>query len=123
MPNKNGILMNKQDVIECQDLEKIRTYALHLDYIHKSQAQEIDRLCDEVRKNWSKTYMNSKFREGDLVKKINGYKFPGVVVCIFKKLDGQHRYVVECTCKECEGMLHIFSPEQLELDNEKRSRL
>ena len=35
---------------------------------------------------------------GDNVEKINGYKYPGVVVAKFKKIDNmKERFVVECT--------------------------
>jgi len=53
-------------------------------------------------------------RVGDSVRKRQGYKFPGRVVSVFKKLDGQTRVVVECTAAGAEGMLHVFSPENLE---------
>lgn len=45
--------------------------------------------------------------------KCTGYLFPGVIVGIIEKLDGQRRYVVECTAKDAAGMLHIFSRDQL----------
>jgi hypothetical protein len=57
-----------------------------------------------------------KFNVGDKVKKVRGYKYPGVVVSAFVKSDGvTPRYVVECIGEGCEGMLHIFSETQLEL--------
>jgi len=59
--------------------------------------------------------MNSTFRVGDIVRKSKGYKFPGIVVTVFKKLDGQIRYVVECTAEGAQGMLHVFAGTQLEL--------
>jgi hypothetical protein len=49
---------------------------------------------------------------GDEVEKIEGYKWPGVVVSVFHKLDGQVRIVVETTSKDVEGALHIFKPDQ-----------
>jgi hypothetical protein len=48
---------------------------------------------------------------GDEVEKIEGYKWPGVVVSVFHKLDGQVRIVVETTSKDVAGALHIFRPE------------
>jgi hypothetical protein len=48
---------------------------------------------------------------GDYVEKITGYKYPGVVVSVFKNTDGDTRYVVEHTISI--GMLHIFSPSQI----------
>ena len=60
--------------------------------------------------------MNATFQVGDKVRKSKGYKFPGVVVTVFKKLDGESiRYVVECTAEGAEGMLHVFAQSQLEL--------
>lgn len=58
------------------------------------------------------------FFEGNKVKKKGGYNFRGVVVAAFTKLNGQERYVVECTVPGCEGMLHIYNGSQLEDDNE-----
>ena len=51
---------------------------------------------------------------GEQVKKVNGYPFPGKVVCVFNNLAGQERVVVECTVPEVAGCLHIYSPSQLE---------
>jgi hypothetical protein len=48
------------------------------------------------------------------VQKCNGYLFPGIVVSIFRTLDGQIRYVVEADDPQFRGMLHIFSDNQLE---------
>ena len=45
-----------------------------------------------------------KFKVGDKVYKPKGYKFPGIVVSVFAELIDN-------------GMLHIFSESQLELDN------
>ena len=53
------------------------------------------------------------YQVGDRVRKIVGdYTFVGFVVAIFQKRNGHLRVVVEHeTC----GMLHIFSPANLEL--------
>lgn len=51
---------------------------------------------------------------GDHVVKKSGYPFPGTVVSVFTKLDGQTRYVVEADFAP--GCLHIFSPSQLTVD-------
>lgn len=56
----------------------------------------------------------AKFKVGDMVQKVKGYKFPGVVVSVFLTLSGQVRYVVECTAHEVEGCLHIFSERDLD---------
>jgi hypothetical protein len=48
------------------------------------------------------------------VKKIKGYKYPGVIVSIFYTLKGEVRYVVEADHPDFAGMLHIFSDSDLE---------
>ena len=55
-----------------------------------------------------------KFKIGDKVFKPKGYKFPGTVVAVFKTTEGNIRLVVEL---ENNGMLHIFSENQLEFQN------
>lgn len=56
---------------------------------------------------------NSSFQEGDEVYKVSGdYTFVGIVVSVFQKTQsGAIRYVVE----NKEGLLHIFSAQQLAL--------
>lgn len=54
------------------------------------------------------------FVVGDKVRKVKGYSWPGVVVSVFKTLEGKPRYVVECTVPEVAGALHIYNAEQLE---------
>ncbi len=56
-----------------------------------------------------------EYQQGDKVKKVKGYAYPGVVVSAFTNLNGDSRYVVECTAPDCKGMLHIFNGEQLEM--------
>lgn len=55
----------------------------------------------------------SKLVIGDHVEKINGYRWPGVVVAVFHNLKRELRVVVECTVPEVAGALHIYAPEQL----------
>jgi hypothetical protein len=55
----------------------------------------------------------SSIEVGDAVEKTTGYKWPGIVVAKFATLNGQPRFVVECTVAEVAGALHIYSPEQL----------
>jgi hypothetical protein len=55
-----------------------------------------------------------KFRVGAKVQKASGYKYPGVVVAVFRTLKRQVRYVVEADGPGYEGMLHIFNNDQLE---------
>lgn len=52
-------------------------------------------------------------RVGAEVEKVVGYKWPGVVVAIFKTLSGETRVVVECTVPEVRGALHIYNASQL----------
>lgn len=54
--------------------------------------------------------IDEKFAVGDKVDKIAGYKFPGTVVSVFKKTNGDTRLVVEM---DNYGLLHIFSEEGL----------
>ena len=54
------------------------------------------------------------FFVGDKVSKPKGYAFDGVVVSVFSTLSGKLRIVAELTTSNGEGMLHIFSPTQLE---------
>ncbi len=54
-----------------------------------------------------------QFKIGQRVEKVSGYKWPGIIVLAGKTLAGKERYVVECTTKEVEGALHIYSPEQI----------
>lgn len=53
-----------------------------------------------------------KFKVGDKVYKSKGYKFPGTVVSVFRTTSDEIRVVAEL---ENNGMLHIFSESQLEL--------
>jgi len=52
------------------------------------------------------------FNLGDKVRKPKGYAFDGIVVGIIYNTKGELRIVAEL---EDNGMLHIFSPQQLEL--------
>lgn len=54
-----------------------------------------------------------EFAFGARVEKIRGYKWPGVVVSQFYNINGDKRYVVECTVPEVEGALHIYSEQDL----------
>jgi hypothetical protein len=48
------------------------------------------------------------------VRKIKGYKYPGVIVSVFYTLDKNVRYVVEADHPDFRGMLHIFSDGDIE---------
>jgi hypothetical protein len=41
------------------------------------------------------------------------YRYPGVIVAVFRTTRGRIRFVVESTSAGTEGMLHIFNAEQL----------
>jgi len=56
---------------------------------------------------------------GSRVRKHSGYPFPGEVRAAFTNRAGDLRYVVEATGADYVGMLHIFSPAQLALPQEK----
>lgn len=51
---------------------------------------------------------------GHQVTKSKGYPFPGEVRAAFKTRAGLLRYVIEATGADYAGMLHIFSPDQIE---------
>lgn len=51
---------------------------------------------------------------GDSVTKPEGYAFPGLVLGVFETLAGKQRVVVENL--DVPDLLHIFRPEQLQLD-------
>lgn len=59
----------------------------------------------------------AKFKRGDLVRKVHGYPFPGIVDCAFTTQAGFIRYVVELVIDGTEtGLLHVFSESNLEYD-------
>lgn len=58
-----------------------------------------------------------RFYPGDRVEKVSGYEYFGIVVSSFNTMDGLARYVVESTSRGSEGMLHIFTGDQLRLEN------
>lgn len=58
-----------------------------------------------------------EFKVGDFVRKTKGYAFDGIIVSVFNNTNGDVRLVVEMISADGNGsgMLHIFSPTQLEL--------
>ncbi len=52
---------------------------------------------------------------GDKVEKVKGYKWPGVVVSLFRTTAGAERVVVECTVPEVAGALHIYNLDQIKV--------
>lgn len=61
-----------------------------------------------------------KFKIGDKVDKVKGYKFPSVIVAAFVTTNGDERYVAEM---DGYGLLHIFNGEQLESTQSIKSTL
>lgn len=53
------------------------------------------------------------FTGGQKVEKVSGYKWPGIVVSVFRTTRDEIRYVVECTVPEVARALHIYSEFQL----------
>jgi hypothetical protein len=49
-----------------------------------------------------------------LLKSVNGYEYPGIIVSVFTTRGGVVRYVVEADHPAFAGMLHIFNGDQLE---------
>lgn len=62
-----------------------------------------------------------EFEIGNRVEKGKGYKFPGIVVGKFTNLDGELRYVVQCTVADVEKVLHIYSGGNLRHSNHPSS--
>lgn len=58
---------------------------------------------------------------GSLVRKSKGFRFPGVIVAAFKTTAGKDRVVVEARHQDFAGMLHIYDPAQLEMDDSVQS--
>lgn len=59
----------------------------------------------------SLTMKKFKFKIGDKVKKVSGYKFNSVIVSVFRNTKGEVRLVAE----HKDGLLHIFNENQMEL--------
>lgn len=57
-----------------------------------------------------------ELKVGDRVAKKKGYTFAGTVQSVFRKRDGEVRIVVEM---DCTGLLHIYSPEDVELTSDE----
>lgn len=57
----------------------------------------------------------ARFAVGDKVRKHKGYPFPGVIVAVFTTTADHVRVVVEATGEDYQGMLHIFSQENIEV--------
>lgn len=55
----------------------------------------------------------TEFYVGTKVEKSSGYRWPGIVVAVFRTTAGDVRYVVECTNPDVAGALHIYNASQL----------
>jgi hypothetical protein len=55
-----------------------------------------------------------KFRIGAKVQKVGDYKYPGIVVCVFRTTERKVQYVVEADHPDFKGMLHIYANKDLE---------
>jgi len=62
--------------------------------------------------------IKSMFTVGDKVRKVKGYAFDGTVIGVCQTLTGHIRIIVEFITANGEGMLHIFSENQLEKRHE-----
>jgi hypothetical protein len=82
-----------------------------------------EKLLDEAAypRREALTAPGQAFARGDRVRKVKGYKFPGVVVAAFTTLEGHWRYVVQCTAEDTAGILHIYNGEQLKAAGEADS--
>ncbi len=67
--------------------------------------------------------MQPKFYIGQLVQKVSGYRYPGVVIGICTTRAGAVRYVVEADHPSFEGMLHIFNADQLVAASDAKDRI
>ena len=57
--------------------------------------------------------MMDEYKTGDVVRKVKGYEFDSIVRSVFTNCNGDVRLV--CESMLIPGMLHIFSPSQMEL--------
>lgn len=76
-------------------------------------AKKSGRVKRELAKAVVRYEHESDIEEGDYVRKVDGYPWPGKVVAMFDTIEGRRRCVVECTASGVRGALHIYSPLQL----------
>ena len=92
------------------DAQLLALHALESHRWHRQQrtvnAEIFDDLEKTIRAGLQSARTEALFAIGDKVDKLKGYRFPGTVVSIFPKLDGETRYVVEM---DGFGLLHIYS--------------
>ena len=109
---KYGVGMDREDLTTFNWLQHLQEELLDA-AIYVEKLKEMQRAQAPAAK-----HPGQAFAEGDRVRKVKGYKFPGIVVAAFTNLRGDWRYVVECTVDEVAGMLHIYNGEQLEAAGE-----
>ena len=78
-------------------------------------AKRLDEIADKIQA--ALLDPTGKYCVGDKVRKRFGYRFPGEVRMVGTNKAGEVRYVVEALHEDFVGMLHIYSENQLELDN------
>lgn len=70
-----------------------------------------------IHKTPPDTVLKLRFQRGDKVQKPKGYSFNGTVIGTVYNLAGEEKVIAELTTENGLGMLHIFSPNQLEKRN------
>jgi len=109
---KYGVGMDREDLTTFNWLQHLQEELLDA-AIYVEKLKEMQRAQAPAAKQ-----PGQAFAEGDRVRKVKGYKFPGVVVAAFTTLEGNWRYVVQCTAEDTAGILHIYNAGQLEAAGE-----
>jgi hypothetical protein len=87
----------------------------HQEYSQKNKIMQTNTPWDDPQLSDGDFPSNQpKFRVGDKVIKVKGYKFPCTIVSVFQTVEGNVRVVGEM---DEYGLLHIFNEEQLEKTN------
>ena len=108
---KYGVGMDRTDLDAAQ-------WAQHLQEELLDAAIYVEKLKGILAELPAAKQPGQAFAQGDRVRKVKGYKFPGVVVAAFTTLEGNWRYVVQCTAEDTAGILHIYNAGQLEAAGE-----
>jgi hypothetical protein len=108
---KYGVGMDREDL-------SLFNWLQHLQEELTDAAIYVEKLKEMQRAEPAKQ-PGQDFAQGDRVRKVKGYKFPGVVVAAFTTLEGNWRYVVQCTAEDTAGILHIYNAGQLEAAGEE----
>lgn len=86
---------------------------------HKEISRELAKLIEATVKPFNPlagTGVLGAYRNGTRVAKVDGYRFPGVIVSSYLTQKKELRYVVECDVPEVDGIQHIFAPKQLTIE-------